>query len=116
MTTTTIIKKSRGSKNITPLIKENFLKALVELSQSKPVKAVKSDTATSLIIMHRQLIQTLLEMGYSISQIVERVSGIDNLNISAETLRKILRSTNENGDEIPAKKRTRKLKPLVASN
>ncbi|WP_262966417.1 hypothetical protein [Methylobacter psychrophilus] len=94
----TIIKK-RGSKEITKYIKDNFGLMLTELSKSEPAVKNKRDSATSLICGHRSQIKALLDRGFTAEQIVIQLAKI-NLNIEPETIRIVMRTTDNEGNRI----------------
>ena len=108
------IAKKRGGKVITKDIENNFGLILHDLSELEPIPKSIKKSATSLIIEHHQEIKALLDRGFSAEQIVQQLSRI-NLDLTPETLRTVIRNTDDNGNRITNKKKpcNSKRKPIV---
>lgn len=101
------IAKKRGGKVITKDIENSFGSILNELSELEPIPKSIKKSATSLIIEHHEEIKALLDRGFSAEQIVQQLSRI-NLDLSPETLRTVIRNTDEKGNRI-----VKKQKPVI---
>lgn len=112
------ITKKRGGKVITKDIENSFGSILKELSELEPIPKSIKKSATSLIIEHHEEIKALLDRGFSAEQIVKQLSRI-NLDLSPETLRTVIRNTDDNGNRIIRNKKPsigeRNRKPTVKS-
>lgn len=99
------ITKKRGGKVITKDIENSFSLILNELSELEPIPKSIKKSATSLIIKHHEEIKALLDRGFSAEQIVKQLSRI-NLDLSPETLRTVIRNTDDKGNRIAKKQKS----------
>ncbi len=92
--------KKRGRKNISSEMKSGFGAALAGLTLLEPKPRIKKDSATDLIIAHRSEISGLIDLGFSVEQIVGQLAKIINLEITSKTILKALRTNDDNKSKV----------------
>jgi IS30 family transposase len=111
----TIVKK-RGGKAITSHIENSFGLILKDLSELEPVPKPTKKSATSLIIEYHKEIKELLNRGFSAEQIVNELSARINLDLSPETLRTVIRNTDDKGNRITKKQKSTSRRQRTSTN